>query len=33
MNDVNYDKNKIDYLFEMLEKSMESEEQVDIVTE
>ena len=33
MNDVNYDKNKIDYLFEMLEKSMETEVQVDIVTE
>ena len=25
MNDVNYDKNKVDYLFEMLEKSMESD--------
>ena len=33
MNNVNYEKNKIDYLFEILEKSIESEEQVNIVTD
>ena len=33
MSEVNYDKNKIDYLFELLEKSFESEEQVEIVIE
>jgi K+/H+ antiporter YhaU regulatory subunit KhtT len=31
MTEVNYDKNKLDYLFEILEKSMENEEQVTIV--
>ena len=33
MQDVNYDKNKIDYLFDLLEKSMESDEQVQIIVE
>ena len=33
MSEVNYDKNKIDYLFELLEKSFESEDQVAIVVE
>mmetsp|Transcript_3391 Transcript_3391/g.5711 ORF Transcript_3391/g.5711 Transcript_3391/m.5711 type:complete len:149 (+) Transcript_3391:1434-1880(+) len=31
MNDVNYDKNKIDFLFAMLEKAYESEEHVHII--
>jgi K+/H+ antiporter YhaU regulatory subunit KhtT len=31
MNEVNYDKNKLDYLFEILEKSMENDEQIDVV--
>ena len=33
MSDVNYDKSKIDYLFDLLEKAMESDEQVQIVVE
>ena len=33
MNDVNYDKNKIDFLFQMLEKAYETEEHVRIITE
>ena len=33
MNDVNYDKNKIDFLFSMHEKSLECEEHVRIISE
>ena len=33
MSDVNYDKNKIDYLFALLESCLESEEHVEIITE
>jgi len=33
MSDVNYDKNKIDYLFTLLESCLESEEHVEIITE
>ena len=33
MNDVNYDKNKIDYLFNILERSLESSEQVKFILE
>ena len=31
MNEVNYNKNKLDYLFELLEKSIEQNDQIDIV--
>lgn len=33
MSDINYDKNKIDYLFSLLESQMESESHVEIITE
>ena len=33
MNDVNYDKNKIDFLFSMLEKAIENEDHVRIIAE
>ena len=33
MNDVNYDSNKIEFLFQMLEKQFESEEHVVIILE
>ena len=33
MSDVNYDKSKIDYLFDLLEKAMESDEQVHVIVE
>lgn len=33
MSDINYDKNKIDYLFTLLESSLESEEHIEIITE
>lgn len=33
MNDVNYDKNKIDFLYQMLEKAIESEDHVKIIGE
>ena len=33
MNDVNYDKNKIDYLFNILERSLESGDQVKFILE
>ena len=33
MSDVNYDKNKVDFLFMMLEKSLESEDHVRVITE
>lgn len=33
MSDVNYDKNKVDFLFMMLEKSLESEDHVKVITE
>lgn len=33
MTDVNYDKNKIEYLFSLLESSLESEDHVNIITE
>jgi len=32
MNEVNYDKNKIDFLFSMLEKSLESEDHVKTIS-
>lgn len=33
MNDVNYDKNKVDFLFSMLEKAIENEDHVRIIAE
>lgn len=33
MSDINYDKNKIDYLFSLLESSLESEAHVGLITE
>jgi len=33
MSEVNYDKNRVDYLFELLEKAMETDEQVDVINE
>ena len=33
MSDVNYDKNKIDYLFTLLESSLESEDHIEIIIE
>ena len=33
MNDVNYDKNKVEFLFTMLEKAIESEDHVKIIAE
>jgi hypothetical protein len=33
MSDVNYDKNKIDFLFFMLEKAIESDDHIEIILE
>lgn len=33
LNDTNYDKNKIDYLFEMLEKSIESQQYIEVLAD
>lgn len=33
MNDVNYDKNKIDYLFQILERSLENGEHIKFIIE
>ena len=33
MKDVDYDKNKIDFLFHMLEKSMENDSQLELIVE
>ena len=33
MNDVNFDKNKIDFLFAMLEKAYESEDHVALISQ
>ena len=33
MNDVNYDKNKIDFLFQILERSLENGEHIKFIVE